>query len=334
MKHVFIINPTAGKRNCTTELLEMARALEARHGLAVDCILTKRPGHAAETTLALAQSGEPVRIYACGGDGTLNEVANGVAGFPNAAMTCIPVGTGNDFLKNFGDAAPLFSDPERLFDGPQFPLDAIDCNGRLALTIACSGFDAQVADDVHRFGKSPLLGGQGSYIASLAVNFLLRGLGHAWTITLDGTPVSGEYALAAVCNGRYYGGGFMPVAEARMDDGVLNTLIVKKVSRAAFLQFVGHYAKGDYSRFPRYATCVTARQVVIDSPGADIVTCLDERLCAAAGSPCAYPPEGSSFLAPPAATPTLPAAPSPSRNWQVCELFVKAEIFFRYPLAI
>lgn len=311
MKHVFIINPTAGKRNCTTELLEMARALEARHGLAVDCILTKRPGHAAETTLALAQSGEPVRIYACGGDGTLNEVANGVAGFPNAAMTCIPVGTGNDFLKNFGDAAPLFSDPERLFDGPQFPLDAIDCNGRLALTIACSGFDAQVADDVHRFGKSPLLGGQGSYIASLAVNFLLRGLGHAWTITLDGTPVSGEYALAAVCNGRYYGGGFMPVAEARMDDGVLNTLIVKKVSRAAFLQFVGHYAKGDYSRFPRYATCVTARQVVIDSPGADIVTCLDGEIVRNRRVSLCLSPRRVQFFGPAGCDPNATCRPLP-----------------------
>ena len=85
-------------------------------------------------------------------------MANGIIGLPNAAMTCVPVGTGNDFLKNFGDAAPLFSDPENLFDGPQFSLDAIECNGRAALTIACSGFDAQVAHDVHRYGKSPCWG--------------------------------------------------------------------------------------------------------------------------------------------------------------------------------
>ena len=186
MKHVFIINPTAGKRNCTTELMEMAKALQARHGLDLDCILTKRPGHATETARSIAAAGGTVRFYACGGDGTVNEVANGIAGMENAAMTCIPVGTGNDFLKNFGDAAPLFSDAENLWDGPQFPLDAIDCNGRLAMTIACSGFDAQVAEDVHRFGKSPLLGGQGSYIASLAVNFLIRGLSHRWTVALDG----------------------------------------------------------------------------------------------------------------------------------------------------
>ena len=275
MKHVFIINPTAGKKNCTTELMEMAKRLEAAHGLQVDCILTKRAGHAIETARSIAQSGAPVRFYACGGDGTVNEVANGIAGMENAAMTCIPVGTGNDFLKNFGSMSPLFSDAENLWDGPQFPLDAIDCNGRLALTIACSGFDAQVAEDVHTFGKSPLLGGQGSYIVSLAVNFLIRGLGHRWTISLDGLEMPGDYALAAVCNGRYYGGGFMPMAEARMDDGVLNTLVVKRVSRPTFLKFVGSYSKGEYYKFPQYAQGYTAREIVIESPDSDIVTCLD-----------------------------------------------------------
>ncbi len=275
MKHVFIINPTAGKKDCTARMMDMAKALAARHSLDLECILTKRSGHAMETARVLAASGREVRIYACGGDGTINEVANGIAGSDNAAMTCIPVGTGNDFLKNFGDAAPLFADAENLWDGPVMPVDAIDCNGRLALTVACSGFDAQVADDVHKYGKLPLLGGQGSYILSLGVNFLLRSLGHRWTITLDGEAMSGEFALAAVCNGRYYGGGFMPVAEARMDDGVLNTLVVRKVSRAAFLRFVGAYSKGLYYTLPQVARCYAAREITIESQDRDIVTCLD-----------------------------------------------------------
>ena len=248
MKHVFIINPTAGKKDCTAALMAMSKALAARHGLEAECILTKRPGHAAETARTLAQSGRAVRIYACGGDGTVNEVANGIAGSETA---------------------------EHLWDGTDFFLDAIDCNGRLALTVACSGFDAQVAEDVHTYGSLPLLGGQGSYILSLAVNFIARGLGHDWTITLDGLPMPGEYVLAAVCNGRYYGGGFMPVAEARMDDGVLHTLVVKKVSRPTFLRFVGAYAKGEYYRLPQCAACYTAKEIVIDSPERDLVTCLD-----------------------------------------------------------
>ena len=271
MKHVFIINPTAGKKRSTKALVDSIQALD----LPCEIVFTEGPGDARRAAREAAESGGEVRIYACGGDGTLNEVVNGAAGYDNAAMTCIPVGTGNDFLKNFGDKASLFSDPENLWNGPSLSLDAIDCNGRLALTVACSGFDAQVADDVHKFGSAPLLGGQGSYIVSLGVNFLLRSLGHKWTITLDGKAAEGEYVLAAVCNGRYYGGGFMPVAEARMDDGVLNTLIVQKVSRLTFLRFVGAYSKGMYYTLPGVARCCAAKEIVITSPEADIVTCLD-----------------------------------------------------------
>lgn len=275
MKHIFIINPTAGKKDRTAQLMGMAKALAARQGLDVDCLLTKRPGHALETARTLAHTPGGVRLYACGGDGTVSEVANGIAGAENAAMTCIPVGTGNDFLKNFGDAAPLFSDAGNLWNGPVFPLDAIDCNGRLALTVACSGLDAQVAHDVHTYGKLPLLGGQGSYVASLAVNFFSSNYSHRWKITLDGEPVSGEFILAAVCNGRYYGGGFMPSAEARMDDGVLHTILVRKVSRPTFLRLVGAYSKGEAWRFPHVARYSTAGEVVIESLDAGIVTCLD-----------------------------------------------------------
>jgi len=277
MKHVFIINPTAGKKDGPARVMEMAKSLAARHGLDVECILTQRAGHAKETARTLAESGQEVRVYACGGDGTVNEVANGIAGFPNAAMTCIPVGTGNDFLKNFGDTAPLFSNAENLWDGVCFPLDAIDCNGQLAMTVACSGFDATVADEVHKYEGVPVFGGkQGSYILSLGVNFFLRSLGHHWRITLDGVPMEGDFALASVCNGRYYGGGFMPVAEARMNDGILNTIVVQKVSRFAFLRFVGAYSKGKYYTLPHVAKCYTAREIIIESlEDRDNVTCLD-----------------------------------------------------------
>ena len=133
-------------------------------------------------------------------------------------------------------------------------MDAINVNGRVALTIACSGIDARVAADVHKYSESPLLDGKGSYIYSLAVNFLFKGIGSHWTVTLDGVPVKGDWSLVAVCNGRYYGGGFMPVAEARMDDGVLNTLVVKAVNRRTFLRFVGPYSRASTPSSPNMPT--------------------------------------------------------------------------------
>ena len=275
MKHVFIINPNAGKYDSRQRIYDMADALREKHGLDVQCILTKKQGHATELARRLCASGEELRFYACGGDGTVNEVANGVIGYDNAAMTVIPVGTGNDFLKNFGGTAPLFADAENLWDGPPVPMDAIAVTGRIALTIACSGIDARVAADVHKYSESPLLDGKTSYIASLAVNFLFKGIASHWTVTLDDEVIEDDFSLVAVCNGRYYGGGFMPVAEARMDDGVLNTLVVKKVSRVTFARFVGPYSKGGYSKFPEYAHCSTPQVIRIHSEKPDIVTCLD-----------------------------------------------------------
>ena len=169
MQHIFIINPHAGKKDQTGRIYEMADRLR-QHG-------------------------------------TLNEVVNGAAGFDNAAVTCIPIGTGNDFLKNFGPDAAKFTDAENLWDGEVHPLDLIDCNGRQFLTIACSGIDARVAESVHELGDSPLLSGRGSYLAAVAVNFLFRGIGQHWRVTLDDEVIEDDFALVSMCNGRYYGGG-------------------------------------------------------------------------------------------------------------------------------
>ena len=265
MRHVFIINPRAWKRDQTARIYQMADRLRALHGLDCACMLTDRPGGATEMARRLAESGAALRVYACGGDGTVSEVANGLAGFSNAAMTCVPAGTGNDFLKNFGPDLEKFRDAENLWDGPVFPLDLIDCNG----------VDAQVAEGVHLYSRSPLLNGRGSYLASVAANFLLRDIGYHWTVTLDGEAAEGDFALVSVCNGRYYGGGSTPVPEARMDDGVLNTILVRKISKLSFARLFRVYSAGNYRQLPTVARSVTAREIRIRSEAEGIVTCLD-----------------------------------------------------------
>ena len=275
MKHVFIINPTAGKSDSTRKIYAMADRLRQEHGLDVQCILTKRQGHAVDLARELCKTGEELRFYACGGDGTVNEVANGIVGFDNAAMTVIPVGTGNDFLKNFGDRAAEFADAENLWDGEVFPLDAIDVNGRIALTIACSGLDARVAADVHKYSESPLLDGKGSYVYSLMINFVFKPIYNHWTVMVDDQIRESDYALVAVCNGRYYGGGFMPVPEAKMNDGVLDTLVIDRVNHATFARMVNGYSKGEYRKFSQFIHHYTPSVIRIHSEKNDIVTCLD-----------------------------------------------------------
>lgn len=275
MKHIFIINPHAGKKDQTSRLYEMADRLRDEHGLDCACMLTDRPGGAMDMARKLAESGEEVRLYACGGDGTISEVANGIAGFANAAMTCIPTGTGNDFLKNFGPDAEKFRDAEALWDGDVFPLDLIDCNGRYGLTIACNGIDARVAESVHRYSGSPMLNGRGSYLASVAVNFLFKGIARPWTVWLDGEKQEGLFSLVSMCNGRYYGGGSTPVPEARMDDGVLHTVVIKKLSKITFARLFSSYSAGEYRRLPADLIRVYHAKEVRIQADEDIVTCVD-----------------------------------------------------------
>jgi len=275
MRHIFIVNPHAGKRNQTARIYDMADRLREKHGLTCECLLTDRSGGAEDMARRLAESGENVRIYACGGDGTAHEVANGIAGFSNAAMSVIPIGTGNDFLKNFGSDLEKFSDAENLWDGDVQKLDLIDCNGRQCVTIACCGIDARVAEDVHRYGRAPLLDGQGSYIVSVAVNFLGSAIARRWRVELDGETIEDDFALVSMCNGRYYGGGFFPVPEARMNDGILNMVMVRKVTRMEFLRLIGPYSKGKHQDLPPRLIQVRPAGKIRITADEDIVTCLD-----------------------------------------------------------
>ena len=243
MRHLFIINPAAGRKGSTAHLEGLLSELSVPH----EKIYTKGAGDAREIARQAAATGEEVRLYACGGDGTLNEVVNGAAGFPNAAVTCVPKGTGNDFLKLFGpEYRQLFYDLEGLAVGPQTPFDLMDCNGHLGLDVVCAGVDARIAAGVHRYKDLPGVSGKGAYVLSLLEQVLLRGIARPMEVEVDGKRWQGETAVLCVCNGRHYGGGFMPVPEAMPDDGILDVLLIPKVGLLTFARLVGKYAKGRY----------------------------------------------------------------------------------------
>ena len=248
MRHLFIINPAAGKRETTPQLEVLLEKLSFPHEVAY----TQGEGDARRLTEEAVERGEFVRIYACGGDGTLNEVVNGAAGHSHAAVTNVPKGTGNDFLKIFGpDYRKLFYDLESLAVGPQVPFDLIDCNGHLGIDVVCAGVDARIAEDVHRYKDWRFVSGIGAYILSLLENILFKGIARPITVRMGDIRWEDRPAcLLCVCNGRHYGGGFMPVGEAMPDDGVLDMLLVKKVGLLTFLRLVGRYAKGLYRQYP------------------------------------------------------------------------------------
>ena len=249
MKHLFIINPAAGSRDRTKEYKEQICKLCKERGLDFKVVVSKAPGNCRELARQAAETGEEYRIYACGGDGTLNEVAAGAAGYPNAAVTVFSGGSGNDFVKLFSETEPFYH-LERLLDAEETTFDMIRCNEDLALNICSVGLDARIGTDVSNYKRLPLLSGFRAYAVSTVVN-VVRGIAEHYVIEVGDEVFDGDKTMISVCNGRYYGGGFNPVPEADPTDGLLDVLVVEKVSRLQVAKVVGKYKNGKYTELPK-----------------------------------------------------------------------------------
>ena len=244
MKHLFIINPAAGSRDRTESYRAKIEEVCGGKGLDYRIAVSAAPGNCRELAREAAESGEEYRIYACGGDGTLNEVASGAAGFDNVAVTVFSGGSGNDFVKLFNDPE-AFRDLEQLLDAEEATFDLIRCNDDLALNICSVGLDARIGTDVARYKRLPLLSGFRAYAVSTVVN-LFKGISEHYVVEVDGETIDGEQTFVCVCNGRYYGGGFNPVPEADPADGTLEVLLVKKVNLLQVPFIIGKYKNGRY----------------------------------------------------------------------------------------
>lgn len=261
MKHLFIINPAAGSRDRTgTYSAAIHEACEARN-LDYRIAVSQAPGDCRRLAREAAESGEAYRIYACGGDGTLNEVASGAAGFPNAAVTVFSGGSGNDFVKLFDDPQ-AFYDIDRLLDAQEVSFDMIDCNGDLSLNICSVGLDARIGTDVAHYKRWPLLQGFRAYIASTIVN-VIRGIGEHYVVEVNGETIDADQTFVCVCNGRFYGGGFNPVPKADPTDGWLDVLLVKKVSRLRVPLIIGKYASGRYEELSGVIRYIRTKSITI-----------------------------------------------------------------------
>ncbi|MDD6876354.1 MAG: diacylglycerol kinase family lipid kinase [Clostridiaceae bacterium] len=278
MKHIFLINPAAGLQD-STERIRRDAAAEMK-GFDYEILVTKGPGDATETVRRIAgeAGGEICRFYACGGDGTLSEVVNGAVGCENAEIACLPYGTGNDFIKIF-DKTELFRSICAQVHGEAMPMDVLAVNDRYSINICNAGLDARICHWVVRNKRKCLFGGGFPYKLSLAINFF-RKIDRRYRIEIDGEPLEADITLMIAANGRCYGGGFNAVPEADPEDGLLDILVIRKVSRPTFLRLLPDFAGGRHSelgdcQFYRRAkslTLVSERPEPISCDGDIIVT--------------------------------------------------------------
>ena len=270
MKHLFIVNPTAGGKDKTEEVRGKVEAAFQKRGGEFEIYVTTAPLDATRKIQEESAKGEHLRVYACGGDGTFNECVCGAALKRNVAVCPFPTGTGNDFCRMFGDEKDLFRDLDALLDGSERPIDLLECNGRYSANICSVGVDARIGTDIHKYSGIPLIGGATGYVVSAAVN-MFKGIATKMDIACGDFHADGKHTLVCACNGRFYGGGFNPSLEAMPDDGIMDVYIVKKVNLVQFAALIGKYSKGKADELTKFVTHIrSSGEVVIRCEKEDV----------------------------------------------------------------
>ena len=258
-KHIFILNPTAGKGNCQDLLEPEIKGVCDRQKLGYEIHLTTSVGDATEFVKKTCEENPDkiLRFYACGGDGTLNEVINGAANYPNAHVGAVACGSGNDFIKSVGDFD--FRDISATMVGQSEKVDLIYIPeiDRYSINICTIGFDSDIAAEMPSFKKYRFVSGKLAYILAVVKCFFKR-MYHTYTVKLDGEEAkTQELTLTSIANGTVYGGGFLAAPRAEINDGLLDVCSIKKINRFEFLQFVGPYRAGKHLEHEKIKTFLT-----------------------------------------------------------------------------
>jgi len=240
MEHLFILNPVAGKGKTLRLVPEIEGYFRVKAGKYI-IETTKYPGHATEIAADYSARGD-YRIYSVGGDGTLNEVLNGMA-FSGSSLAVIPSGSGNDFIRS------VFLNPHytdiiaETVEGREKMIDFARVNGKCFINIISLGFDAQVAHKTEHFKKIPLISGKIAYILGILTS-IMECSNHYIELKVDDVPIKTGTLLIAVGNGRYYGGGMLALPTAEVDDGLLDICHVESKKRTSILRLFPKYMKG------------------------------------------------------------------------------------------
>ena len=261
MKHIFIYNPTAGRDN-RAAMARLREQLEERYAeLDLEFYPTKAEKDATAYVRARCEA-EPeaeLRFYACGGDGTANEVLQGLVGFENASMTCYPCGSGNDFVKYYG-GAERFLDVDALMNAREHRVDIMRVGDRYSLNVTNFGFDTEVAKTMSRVRHKKIIGGKHAYTTGI-VKALFTAMKNECTVWVDGEKLNdSKILLCTVSNGKYVGGSFCCAPHSDNEDGLLEICLVKPISYFSFVRLVGAYAAGKHLDEPRFKNRIIYRR--------------------------------------------------------------------------
>lgn len=261
MKFVFIVNPAAGNEN-QKKLLSW---IKSNFRLIDDEMIieeTNARGDAKRIAEDYSKKyGSKCIVVSCGGDGTIHEIVNGLSGTETPLMV-LPFGRGNDFAKKVYNDKNI--NVEKVIDGfglmdgeIQYevkPIDLIDYNGEKCVNVMSFGLDTKVVIYAGKISKAipfishssynvavlPVIAQPLHYKISYDITCIDKNTGEEYQMYGDDK----DYALFAICNASYYGGGYCPAPNSKLDDGILDYALIDGTSLANALPIIPKYSAG------------------------------------------------------------------------------------------
>jgi diacylglycerol kinase family enzyme len=276
MKHLFIINPKSFPEK--REMIAFISGTEKIFGGNASVLVSRYPRYAVSKVNAflskMRERGEPVRVYAVGGDGILFDCLNAVLRYPENELASIPYGNANDFLRAFGsENIPLFRDIKLMSESPSVPTDVINYGENSALSIVSLGLEGSailITDKmVKRISKIPFMR---KFVPTLytlgAVAVILNNKlrSQYYNITVDGVDYSGEYTDINIGNSFGNGGKNAVNPYAVPNDGFLDAVFVKKMRMIKCLSVVGAFVSGKFENHPESFFHVRFKKLSAKSP--------------------------------------------------------------------
>lgn len=296
MKYIFVINGREDKVGDINNFLD-----KELHGLKID---TQK-----YYTRGIGDGLRFVRIHcdlhpkdeecfvACGGSGTLNEVASGVAGYENKCIAAIPFGATNDFLKMFPEMD--FRSIKKLVNGTEKLIDLIKLNDNYCINLVNSGFSAYVAMESVRFSGNKGLDAK-AYRKGVVFSVLTKRR-HKIKVTIDDEKINRHKILQCdICNGTVCGGQYLSAPNAVLDDGLMEVYVYKSKWLFGFIRLMNYYKKGtqqqtSYGR--RKIVYRRAKKVILDSKDL-IYLCVDGEILASRHYEMTILPQHIRFILP------------------------------------
>ncbi len=266
MKHIFIINPRAGKEKENISV-RVRQYVDSRPDLETLVFNTDRVGDETELVKRLCHifEDEMIRLYVCGGSGSLCRVISGISNFAMVEVAYHPCGLNNDFLKVFEGDIDAFSNLTSLVNGTPMYMDILDFGYGRALNSCSVGYAAKVASDVNSLARYNIGGLKIPYYLSVVRNTLVLVSSH-YDIFADEQDLTGHYTLISTFNGITYGGNYSPVPSASPVDGKMNLLVYELPSMFGEFSAMHHFRKSEIEKLGKNVKVQKCSEMTLKMP--------------------------------------------------------------------